>query len=202
MGDYPHAGTLPGGDDPVAARTSWEPLVGGGANFRTRNLVTVSSDRLEFPASLGMKAFGGVFALIGLVSVGVGATVGSWIAVLAGAIFAAVGIVLFRSGTSPVVFDKRHGAFWKGRTAPYETRRHGDLEHYAELAEVHALQILPEYVRGNKSAYTSYELNLVLRDGRRLNVVDHGDYESLRGHAETLSVFLDRPVWDAVRGQR
>ncbi len=52
---------------------------------------------------------------------------------------------------------------------------------------------------GNKSSYYSYELNLVLDDGSRINVVDHGNLDRLRGDAQTLSRFLDKPVWDATQ---
>lgn len=198
MADYPHAGTLPGGDDPVAARTSWEPLVGGGTNFRTRNLKTVSPDRLEFPASLGAKLFAGVFAAFGLLFGGIGVGVRAWPVILFGGLFAVVGLVLFRFGTTPVVFDRRQGAFWRGREAPNEVINRAELKHYAPLGDIHALQLLSEYIRGDKSSYYSYELNLVLKNGDRLNVMDHGDYEALRRDAATLGEFLDRPVWDTV----
>ena len=52
-------------------------------------------------------------------------------------------------------------------------------------------------MRGNKSAYYSYEMNLVLNDGKRLNVVDHGNQAKLREDAQTLATFLNVPVWDA-----
>jgi hypothetical protein len=58
---------------------------------------------------------------------------------------------------------------------------------------------LTEYVSGNKSSYYSYELNLVLDDGSRINVVDHGNLERLRSDAQTLSQFLGKPVWDAIQ---
>ncbi|MGD9320846.1 MAG: hypothetical protein PVH99_12810, partial [Desulfobacteraceae bacterium] len=51
---------------------------------------------------------------------------------------------------------------------------------------------------GSKRSYYSYELNLVLRDSKRTNVMDHGDYEKLREDAQTLSQFLEKPVWDAI----
>ena len=50
---------------------------------------------------------------------------------------------------------------------------------------------------GNKNSYYSYELNLVLEDGSRVNVVDQGNLKRLRSDAQTLSRFLDKPVWDA-----
>ncbi len=54
-------------------------------------------------------------------------------------------------------------------------------------------------VSGNKSSYYSYELNLVLNDGSRINVVDHGNLKRLRSDTQTLSQFLGKPVWDAIR---
>lgn len=194
--EHSSANTAPDGNDPIASQTSWEPLVSGGANFRTRNLVQMSPERLEFPASMGMKLFGGLFAGLGLLALGLGIAGVVWIAMLVGGVFTVVGLWLLRSGTAPVVFDKRHDAFWKGRLAPFEARNRADIKDYADLGDIHALQLLAEHVSGDKSSYYSYELNLVLRNGTRLNVVDHGDYKALRAHAETLSRFLDRPVWD------
>ena len=65
------------------------------------------------------------------------------------------------------------------------------------LSAIHALQLVSEHVRGNKSSYWSYELNLVLGDGSRINVVDHGNLDQLRADAQTLAGFLNKPVWDA-----
>jgi len=201
MSTYPHGGTIPGGDDAVAAKTSWEPLVSGGSNFRTRALVTASPDRVEFPATMGAKVFAGIFATIGLVVLGFAVTTGPWFLLLFGGVFFAVGLVLLRTGTSPVVFDRRQGAFWRGREAPNEVINRAEIKHYARLDDIHALQLLAEYIRSDDNSYYSYELNLVLRNGDRLNVMDHGDYEALRRDASTLGTFLDRPVWDAVDRQ-
>lgn len=184
--------------DPVAVTTRWDPLVSGGANFRTRNLVQVNPSRMEFPASMGMRLFAGIFLAVGI-GVGIaGIAAVEWFLLAFGAVFAAVGGGLLRFATAPVVFDKRQGAFWRGRTAPNETYHRSSLKHYASLADIHALQIIKEHVSGDKSSYDSFELNLVLRDGRRLNVTDHGDYDTLRRNAKTLSGFLDRPLWDTV----
>ena len=69
---------------------------------------------------------------------------------------------------------------------------------FAKLDSIHALQLISEYCRGNKSSYYSYELNLVMEDGSRMNVVDHGNQAKLREDAQTLSTFLDKPAWDAI----
>ena len=72
------------------------------------------------------------------------------------------------------------------------------MTHFAGLEDIHALQLISEYCRGSKRSYYSYELNLVLRNGRRINVMDHGDSEKLREDAKTLSQFLEKPLWDAI----
>ena len=108
-----------------------------------------------------------------------------------------VGFFMLRSGTKPIVFDRRAGFFWRGRTAPHETFNRDEIKDHAELDQIHALQILSEYIRGNKSSYYSYEINLVLKDGRRVHVVDHGNIHQIREDAAKIGEFLGRPVWDA-----
>ena len=87
--------------------------------------------------------------------------------------------------------------FWKGRKAPNEVLDIHALKNACKLEDIYALQLIAEYVRGNKSSYYSYEMNLVLKDGNRLNVVDHGNQTKLREDAQALATFLKVPVWDA-----
>ena len=48
--------------------------------------------------------------------------------------------------------------------------------------------------------YVSYELNVVLRDAGRVNVVLYADVQRLRADAEVLSEFLGVPTWDVAKG--
>jgi Fe2+ transport system protein B len=43
-----------------------------------------------------------------------------------------------------------------------------------------------------------YELNLVLKDGKRLNVMDHSRRAHIRSDAQRLGQFLKVPIWDAI----
>ncbi len=195
--------------DPVAEQTDWMPAKRGGANFRTRKLVMVTPNRIEFRASLAAKIFFGSFLLGGMgFAVGVSVShysTGSFplnpdtlVPLIAGIGFAVVGGFLLYFGTAPIVFDKSRGFFWKGRKARDGVFHSDSTKDFAGLEDVHALQLLSEYCRGSKRSYYSYELNLVLRDGRRINVMDHGDSKKLREDAKTLSQFLEKPVWDAI----
>ncbi|UII25349.1 hypothetical protein LVD15_18860 [Fulvivirga maritima] len=58
-----------------------------------------------------------------------------------------------------------------------------------------ALQIINEYVVTRESgAYNSFELNLVLDDYSRLNLMDHGDLNSLIEDAKKISKVLKVPI--------
>ena len=195
--------------DPVAKQTNWMPAKRGGANFRTRKLVMVTPNRIEFRASLAAKIFFGSFLLGGMgFAVGVPvfhSSTGTFplnpdtlVPLFAGIAFAVVGGFLLYFGTAPIVFDKTRGFFWKGRKTRDGVFHSDSVTHFAGLEDIHALQLISEYCRGSKRSYYSYELNLVLRNGRRINVMDHGDSEKLREDAKTLSQFLEKPLWDAI----
>jgi hypothetical protein len=198
------------GDD-IAMRTDWGPAVQGGANFRTHRLLHVGPRRAEFHTTIGARAFFGVFTLIGLgVAAGfvTGATAslrsGSWlvaifmlIPITIGGAFAALGTWLWWHYGAPVVFDKQRGEYWKGRTSPAEVGNRHTFKERVQLDRIHALQLVSEHVKSDDSSYHSYELNLVLKDGARMNVVDHGKLESLRKDAQELARFLGKPLWDA-----
>jgi hypothetical protein len=192
------------GDD-LALKTEWTPASKGGANFRTHKLIQIDFSRVEFQASVGAKIFYSIFLVMGLA---LAAAFGladrsedTVIPVLFGLMFAAIGILLMYSGTTPIVFDKTQGYFWKGRKSPQDVVDFRTLKKAAPLDQIHALQLVAEYVRGNKTSYYSYELNLVLEDARRITVIDHGNLPRIRDDTQKLSEFLGKPVWDAIGGQ-
>ena len=67
------------------------------------------------------------------------------------------------------------------------------------FAEVHSIQLLDEEVRRtSESMFWSYELNLVLRNGNRINLIDHGNQREIRWDAGDLSRIIDVPIWDFI----
>ena len=195
-------------NDSVAQKTSWGPLKKGGASFGTHNLAEVSSRRLEFKPTVFAVIFYLIFALVGLGMLSFvvyqeylsGFTLESDFIFLSvgGIIFFTAGTVLGYHGTKPIVFDKEYGFYWKGKKKPNRDIEYSHPELFTALNDIHALQILSEYIKGNKSSYYSYELNLVLRDGSRVNVVDHGNLDKIREDARKVSQFISRPIWDTV----
>lgn len=121
------------------------------------------------------------------------------------------------------VFDRRSGLYWttwkRPWVCPEVSARTGSggrrrSKRCVRLVDLHALQILGERVVNQKPAegpfglggkpppetYFSYELNLVLHDGTRLNVLDQPGIQSLRSEVQELSEFLGIPVWDSTSG--
>jgi hypothetical protein len=190
--------------DPIATQTDWRPARGGGSNFRTYKLVKVNPYRVEFKTTIGAILFSLIFALpgIGLLIFLIpnvdwsSIASGIIIALLLGLIFASLGGYMFYSQMLPIVFDKQEGFFWKERKPQAEILTNEATAKYVRLELVHALQIVAEYISGKNSFY-SYELNLVLKNGNRINVVDHGKRNNLAEDAGVLAEFLGIPVWDA-----
>lgn len=197
-------------NDPVALKTQWTPLKSGGSNFRTHKLVMVNPNRYEFKASLGAKMFYLVFFIVGI-----GVAVipiydfytsggelaldkGTLLPLIIGSVFMISGGLMLYFGLTPIVFDKMKRYFWKGRRSAEMVYNKGELKNYVPLDKIHALQLISEHIRNEKSSYYSYELNLVLEDGKRINVIDHGNENKVREDAHTLAGWLLKPVWDAI----
>lgn len=191
--------------DPVSKITRWEPLKNGGANFLTHSLRELNASRYEFETTLGAKLFslffiimGGGAAVVFLTNAiedgRVGLNIETILPALAGGAFVLVGIGLYFYLTTPIVFDKNKQMFWKSRNSPKGYDLTSAEQKSIKLSEIYALQLLEEMV----DDCLSYELNLVLKNGERRNVIDHGDLIELRQDAQKLSLFLSVPVWDAI----
>ena len=198
-------------NDPVAERTEWSPKKSGGANFCTHRLEQAGPMSVEFRPTVMARMLYGLFFVAGigvLVMVVYPRLQNGTIefdmqlimpAVL-GMVFTAVGVALLYYGGRKIVFDRRRGYFWKGHKAPDLYRPGAGSKSAVALGDIHALQIISEFCRGSKgSSYYSYELNLVLEDASRINVVDHGAINKLRDDADKLAQFLGKPVWDATK---
>ena len=189
-----------------------KPLKMGGANFTTHKLVEVSPSRCEFKLTLGtilFCAFLIVFPLAMASSFINFSTIHIFFLetvknnppvafpLLLSVIFMIVGWTTFLSFLRPVVFDKNAGFFWKGFRQPSLVYSEKKRKNTVRLEEIYGLQIIKEIVYG-KSSYTSYELNLVLKNSERINVVDHGNLRKIKEDAQKLSSFLGVPVLEEV----
>ena len=193
---------------PLAKQVDWYPLKGGGANFQTHRLDSSHPDLLVFRASKGAYLFSGIFIFFGLLgmliplAIFINEGLKEWglvlFAVLFGGIFLTVGIIMFYFMTTPRVFDTFYGCFYKGRKKPAHNLglSSGNKHALTHLSEVKAIQLLRERIRSKNGSYYSYEINLVLKDASRVNVIDHGKHEAVVNDAEILATTLGVPLWD------
>jgi hypothetical protein len=195
-------------NDPLALHTAWTPAKSGGSNFHTHRLVEVDNHRLEFRATGGAKLFAAVFiitgagvmlieTLFGFTDSNTGEAANPLFVHLFGLLFATAGGVMYYYMSTPRVFDKWAGLYWKGHKQPKGIYDISTKKNSSRISDIHAIQLLSEYVSGDKSSYHSYEINLVLKNGERINVVDHGKLTEVRIDARKLSEFLGKPIWDA-----
>ncbi len=63
--------------------------------------------------------------------------------------------------------------------------------------EIAAVQVIGERIKGEKSNFNSFELNLVLKNGLRKNIIDHGNLSAIVNDANIISDFLEVPIWHA-----
>ncbi len=194
-------------EDSFAEEIEWTPIKHGGTNFKTRSLVHIDDDKIEFKPTISIVILSLIFLLSGLAATGIfaynafnyGFGTGQIIGIIVGAIFALVGAIILYSGTSPIVFDARKRYFWQGRKAPDEVTNKDEIKEYCAFDDIYALQTISEVCSGNDSGdYLSYELNIVLTNGERVNVIDHGNVEALQEDAITLAEWLEVPLWDSL----
>ena len=120
------------------------------------------------------------------------------------ALLASIAIWGVYSSRRPAIFDQNHGYSIGTRFHPFSS---ADCNFEAteqartvsprrgELGNIHAVQVISKIVKVGKK-FQSYELNIVLKSGIRVAVIDHNDAAVIREEASTLATFLKVPVWD------
>ena len=107
-----------------------------------------------------------------------------------GALFFIAGNYLLISYFSHIVFNKHSNRFYRGFNKQH-------VKKSTALSNIVALQIIGETISGEDGSYKSFELNLVLKDATRINVVDHGKLKTIIIDAEVLSKQFNLPIWHA-----
>ena len=194
-------------DHPLALRTEWYPLAGGGSNFQTHRLDSSDPDFLVFKATKGAYIFSGIFIFVGFLGLLIPLLVffnsgfKDWsmlgFAILFGGLFSAAGWFMLYFMTKPRVFDTFYGCYYKARKKPEHTMDGKSQQTLTRLKEVKAIQVIRERVSSKNGSFHSYEINLVLDSGKRVNVIDHGKHEAVVADAEVLATALGVPLWDA-----
>ncbi len=173
------------------------PLKPGGANFKTNRLSISDKTRAIYKPTIWAVLFCIIF-----IAVGIGVPIFTllnkdnapfvWITLIAGPIFLAVGCYILVVITKPRVFDKKRGYYYRSFKNDIN-----NITNKTKLDKIVALQIIGEVISDDDGSYNSFELNLVLKNSERINVVDHGNLRAIIKDAQYLSDFLNVPIWHA-----
>ncbi len=186
---------------------NWSPLVIGGSSYRTLKLMQASPSQWSYEPTGMHKAFplifiwsGAFMAIILLITI-----IGFFI----GIALVVIGIIWRRRQKKVIIFDFDKKAFWKGDkkldTNNVNTAMLDDLVPFKEITGIQLLAetVVTRTVSNNDSnfnnspkVYDSYEMNLVLKNGSRVNVVDHGNFNIMKLEAEAIAKRIEVPVWD------
>jgi len=168
-------------NDPVALEVPWRPLPKNNSRTRSHELTDDGAGKLKFTRSTWSY-------LIALAIVGACLGYPTYSLITTG--HAAVGclpfslIALVFVWPSKREFDRNEQQITLGKNSwPFSA--------------VHALQLFGHYVSGDEGrGYTSYQLNLVMKDRSRVNLVDHGNLDGVREDAQKLARHLGVKLWD------
>ena len=188
---------------------NWSPLIRGGSSFKTRVINTGDSNKWIYELS-------GILRMFPWFLISIGSTTAFLFIItillipfaFIPLIFVVIGIIWRKRLKKAIVFDFGNGFFWRGKTnLNPRTEDSLKMDDMIRLDEVAAIQILAEEVKtkggnpnlhGYKSIahiYDSYEMNLVLKDKSRVNVVDHANLNSIKREAEAIAKRLNVKVW-------
>ena len=191
----------------LKSKVSVTPLKSGGASFKTNVLIQESISKLIYKPSTGAALFSFIFLAVGLgiLFFGIspifnktseGHSINLFL-LLFGFVFAGAGALMFYYFYKPRVFDKQLGLYYKAYSVKPSKSRIKKIDNFIPLNKIIAIQIIGEHINRDNGSYKSFELNLVLDDNSRKNIIDHGNLKSIIDDAHILSDFLGVPIWHA-----
>lgn len=205
-----------GSNDEVINKTEWSPLLHhGGQSNKSHNLVKVNDERIAFKRSTSSLIIYIFLTVIGLLTLtvsmfghllGMSSTGNPLYGIGVGLIFTGAGVVLLLKGGAQINMDCRLNAMWKGKIDPDAVINKKSIDGYTSLKELHAVQVIQELFQddvdddGHRGqSFYSYEINLVMHDGKRVNVLDHGNKKAIDEQAKMIATLFDVPLWDGCR---
>ncbi len=196
--------------DPLALQTEWTPIARNSGSRLKRfvqagpNLFRTKPTPAGVVFSLGFFVlFGGmglVLLLLFLLSLSHASNFPGNLALLFFGLLVTIPSFLpFYFTYKPMEFNKMAGHLRIGFQIPLLARR--TLKTYP-LESIRAVQAIKgkwsSSRRRNNSEHPNYEMNLVLENGDRINLLSNTHAEAIKVEARQLSEFLEIPIWDAI----
>ena len=105
-----------------------------------------------------------------------------------GIAIATFGFTLVKPFMKQVTFEKQRGTF------------RNNIDRSVKIKNIISLQILNKMITSKHGlSYPCYELNMLTKNGRRVNILNHNDLNQLQSDAEQLATFLSVELIDLQR---
>ena len=203
------------GETSAAKKLSWSSNSTASANFSNYRVVRTRTGLGIRPASgkrivgLILIALSVLFAPLAVVvfSMLLGTEGHRWPGVIIGLLFISVFCLTgLRSlfARDAFTFDLHTRRFFTGSRPPKDIRRAGSS--CGALSDIAGIQILSRWVyrsstgrqrfSHSQAGWCSYQLNLVLRNGSRVRLLDHGNEKQLRHDASLIARTLRLEIWE------
>jgi hypothetical protein len=184
--------------DAIGQQVSWEATENSGSNFLSEHF---KKSRLghKISSSSYMK-----FVAWGFFLIGVNSVVWSYMEFFE---FSKLALTFMKGGK--LFFTSGGGIFLligvfllisSGAKANFLTQKRkiilGDAE-IVPFQQTYALQVLEKFIPGKSSGgYFCYEVNLITKEGKRFNLLNHGDKQYILSDMMKISKLLNIPVWN------
>ncbi|WP_077411611.1 hypothetical protein [Marinicella sediminis] len=175
-------------EHPIASETDWHPLSSqGNGRLITHQLYNQPNGSLIYRPSKQVNTLAMFLMLIGLAF-----PVITWLQTGWGAYLLAVASLSgFLFLTSAMLVYKRIGKVMHFN--PENQAGQTDHDQSVIFAEVQAIQLL----NVNHNRYTAHELNWVLKNTGRRQVLSHSSINTITEQASRIAKLINVPVWDA-----
>ncbi|GAA0398825.1 hypothetical protein GCM10009133_04580 [Cocleimonas flava] len=186
-------------------KLDWTPLSDNGSSFKTTAFKQLNISRLVSKKTLGAWVFTLAVNFIALLissllvytlfieeSPKLLMIVSTMLAFSLMFVIAGIWLIF---NPKPWIFDKTKGWLWQGSKQLHKDQDFLPLKEAVRLSNVAAIQILPKII-SDELKYTSWEFNLVCKNGKRINIMDHANKKSILKDAYFLSEFLSIPIWE------
>ena len=180
------------GNDPVAEITHWQSMASGASNFKMQEFITTDTG-IKVRVSFEVRLFCWAFILVGLIPALMEYAI-SWqdldsiISPLVSfyGVFILIGVIL------RWIFIKNEIEFNQSARIIITS----DKQY--SFSNVYALQVISSIAGGHGNGiFRNNELNLILKNGNRINILNHGGKTAFYKQEEQLSKLLNVPVWQA-----
>jgi hypothetical protein len=193
-------------DDPVALKVSWNAFNASSTNFKNQ-AIDVSDDKIRIKQPKKMDQLTALFLAPGIATFLYGLSdffSGDWLfgffMILLGSVLGGIGFNLLKKTSNDFTLDLTKGTYHVGNHLDEVSQRDRFVNGY--IKDIHALQILKERIAssskdGKSKSHNNYEVNIVLKDGERINIMEHQHIEYVNSYAVKLSGILGVSIWKA-----